>query len=87
MMVSKCSKNDTSSSGTRQHLAQNVIEKTNDDSPRDADGHKLFPYELYCLSKIDRNKSYLKKFGLCDNSILKIESVCKKRRNKLMSKR
>ena len=53
MMVSKCSNNDTSSSGKRKHSAQNVIEKKNEDSLRDADGHKLSPYELYRLSKIE----------------------------------
>ena len=87
MMFSKCSKNDTSSIGKRDHSTQNIIEKKNEDCQRDTDGHKLSPYELYCLSKIERNNSYLKKLGLCVNSILKEESVCKKRKNKLTSKR
>ena len=51
-MVSKCLKNDTSSGGKGKYLAQNVIEKKNEDCLRDADGHKLCPLKLYCLSKI-----------------------------------
>ena len=63
MIVSKCSKNDTSSIGERNHLTQNVIEKKNEECPGDADGHKLSPYELYHLLKNERDHSYLKKFG------------------------
>ena len=39
-MVSKCAKNDTSSSGKRKYLAQNVIKKKNEDCPRDAYGYQ-----------------------------------------------
>ena len=37
---------------------------------RDVVGHKLSLYELYHLSKIERNNSYLKKLGLVGISIL-----------------
>ena len=40
-MFSKGAMNVTSSSGKREHLVQNVIEKKNEDCPRNADGHKL----------------------------------------------
>ena len=76
MMFSK-SKNDTSYSGTRKYFAQNVIQKKNEDCLRDADGHKLSPWELYHLSKVECNGSYLKKLGLGGSSIFKRESVCK----------
>ena len=39
MMVSKCSKYDTSSNGERKYLAQSVIEKKNGDCLRDVNGH------------------------------------------------
>ena len=87
MMVSKCSTNHTSSFGKRKHLAQNVLEKKNKHCLRDADGHQLSPYELFPLLKIERNNSYLMKLGLDGNSVLKRESVCKERSNKLMSNR
>ena len=79
MMFSICSKNDTSSNGKRKHLAPNVIAKKNeDDCPRYADGHKLSPYELYRLSIIEHNHSYLKKLGLDGSIILKKGSLCTK---------
>ena len=47
-----------SCNGKRKHSAQNIIKKKNEDvCPTDADGHKLSPYELYCLSKIEHNNS------------------------------
>ena len=58
-----------------------------EDCPRDADGHKHSPYEIFHLLKIEFNHSYIKKLGLGGNSILQRESVCKRRRNKLISNR
>ena len=54
------------------------------DCPRNADGHKLSPYEIYHLSKIECNQFYLKKLGLGD-SMLKNATVCKKRKSKVCS--
>ena len=79
VMYSKCSKNETTSCGKGKHSAQNVIKKNNDYCLRDADGHKFSLYELYFLFNIEQNNSYLKKLGLGGSSILKRESVCKKR--------
>ena len=66
----------------------NIIDSKKEiDCPRDADGHKLSSHELYYLSKIDSNHSYLKKLGLNGGSMLKKATVCKKRKNKINSKR
>ena len=36
------------------------------------------------MSKIEHNHSYLKKLGLDGSNIIKNESVCKKKKNKIM---
>ena len=73
MTLPSCSQNETSSNG---------IEKKEDNCPRYADGYELSPYEIYLLSKIERNHSYLKKLGLGGHRMLKKETVCKKRKKK-----
>ena len=88
MMLSKCSKNETSLNGKSKHQVSNVIEKKNeDDFPRDAGRHKLSLYKLYHWSKIKNTHSYLKNLWLDGGSLLKKETVCKKRQNKINSKR
>ena len=76
------------SNGKSKHLVLNIIDKkSKDDCPRDADGLKLSPYELYCLSKIECNHLHLNKFWLHGGSMLKKEKVLQMKKNKISSKR
>ena len=62
-----------------------MIKKNEVDCLRYTDGLKLSLNELYHLSKIECNYSYLKKLGLDGSSMIKKETACKKRRVKIMS--
>ena len=57
------------------------------DCSKDAGHNKFPPCELYHFLKINHNHSYLKKLELDDGSMLKKETVCQKRKNKINSKR
>ena len=88
ILLSICSQNDTSSNGKSKYSVSKIIDSKKEAvCPRDADGHKLSPYELYHLSKIEWNHSYLKKLGFDCGSVLNEATARKKRKNKVDSKR
>ena len=47
--LSTCSQNDISSNESKYLVSSIIDSKKESDCPRDADGHKVSPYELYHL--------------------------------------
>ena len=64
-------KNECSSCDGRNYSEGFIDSKKEADVPRDAEGHKISPYERCCLSKIAHNQSYLNKLVLVGGSMLK----------------